>query len=348
MPDLSIVQIQNIAVHFVGNKSHEEVLKLSDKPMPVGDERIMALLHKYFTTPFKSEELFNLYHESDISLNAVYSCVSAIFDNPGSLLEQSQHLANHLYDSSVHPKIKGGEFYVAYLTNCIVENEKVDAIGLFKSESKETFLKVQSSERGFDVKSEEGININKLDKGCIIYNLEKENGYLVSVVDNVNKSAEALFWKDDFLKVLQRKDNYQFTQNYLSVCKSFVTEKLPEAFEVSRADQAEFLNKSVQYFKKNDEFNVTDFSKEVFSQPEVIEAFNNYKEDYKAENEIALEESFDISEQAVKKQSRDFKSVIKLDKNFHIYIHGNRQNIVKGYDEATGRNFYQIFYNEEK
>jgi len=42
-----------------------------------------------------------------------------------------------------------------------------------------------------------------------------------------------------------------------------------------------------------------------------------------------------------------FKSVIKLDKNFHIYVHGDRELIEKGYDEAMGKHFYKIYFDVE-
>jgi hypothetical protein len=48
----------------------------------------------------------------------------------------------------------------------------------------------------------------------------------------------------------------------------------------------------------------------------------------------------------VKRQARIFKSVLKLDKNFHIYIHGDRNKIEHGVDES-GRKFYKIFYEQE-
>jgi hypothetical protein len=56
---------------------------------------------------------------------------------------------------------------------------------------------------------------------------------------------------------------------------------------------------------------------------------------------------FEISPHAVKKQARVFKSVIKLDKNFHIYIHGDRQLIEKGYDDALQKHYYKIYFEQE-
>ncbi|MDD4067910.1 MAG: nucleoid-associated protein, partial [Bacteroidales bacterium] len=55
---------------------------------------------------------------------------------------------------------------------------------------------------------------------------------------------------------------------------------------------------------------------------------------------------FNISDSAVKKQARVFKSVIKLDKNFHIYVHGDRKLIEQGQDEKG--KFYKVYYNEEE
>jgi hypothetical protein len=49
----------------------------------------------------------------------------------------------------------------------------------------------------------------------------------------------------------------------LSLCKSFVEEELPNQFEVSKADQAALLNKSVQFFKEKDNFNLGEFANEV-------------------------------------------------------------------------------------
>lgn len=67
----------------------------------------------------------------------------------------------------------------------------MDAVGLFKSENKDTFLKVYPSGDGFEIESQQGVNINKLDKGALIFNTDKENGYIVAIVDNTNKGAEA-------------------------------------------------------------------------------------------------------------------------------------------------------------
>lgn len=337
--------IDKISLHVVGNKATEEILKLSKQSIAINDD-VNGVLLTYFFNSFKSDEYFVLSHESDLTLNEVYVYASRIFDNPECLHEQSINLAKHLYEQSTHSKIKSGEFYTVYFKDCIVDGTTTDAIGLFKSENKDTFLKVYPQGDGFEIESEKGVNINKLDKGCLIFNLEKEKGYIVSVVDNTNKGTEAKYWTDDFLHVKPRKDEYHNTQNVMSLCKNFIKEGLPQQFEVSKADQVDFLNKAVEYFKKNENFEMKDFAKVVIGQPEVINSFNQYKSEYEFARELAVLDRFSISEAAVKKQARALKSVIKLDKNFHIYVHGDRDMIEQGTDEE-GRKYYKIYYTEE-
>ena len=185
--------------------------------------------------------------------------VSAVFEQPEQLHAQSVELAKHLYEQSNHPNIKGGEFYVVYFKDCILDGETIDAVGLFKSENKDTFLKVKATNNNFAINSEQGININKLDKGCLIFNTEKDNGYVVAVVDNTNRQMEAQYWIDDFLQIEQREDNYFNTESTLSMYKQFVTEQLPEEYELNRADQAELLNRTMHYFKDREEFALQDF-----------------------------------------------------------------------------------------
>ena len=77
-------------------------------------------------------------------------------------------------------------------------------------------------------------------------------------------------------------------------------------------------------------------------------SFNKYKESYEQKREISIEDNFEISENAVNKQVKGLKSVVKLDENFHIYIHGDNQMIKRGYDNASGLYYYQLFFKEEK
>lgn len=343
--DNALGSIEHISVHRVGNKANEEGVALSDGPLVLQWE-VTEALQAYFKAPIKTEECYQLYHESSLDLNEVYTYVSAIFDNPEALHQQSVNLAKHLFECSTHPKIKGGEFYTVYFKHCLLQNELIDAVGLFKSETKDTFLKVDPAGERFVLNMDMGTNINKLDKGCLIFKTDKADGYLVAVVDNTNRQTEAQYWIDDFLHLKQRQDAYYQTQNVMALAKSFITKELPRQFDVDRADQADLLNRSMHFFKEQETFNMHDFEAEVIVHPQVIDAFKQFRNDYETDREITLQDGFDISDSAVQKQSRMFKSVIKLDKNFHVYVHGNRDMIVKG-EEPDGRKYYKLYFEEE-
>jgi len=340
-------KIESIAIHRVGNKLNEEGIQFSKSLLKTNDE-INKILILYFINPFKINEFYNFYHDSSLEDNKVFSLITEIFESPGLLFDNSIELAKRLYNCSIHPKIKKGEFCVVYFKDCIIEDETVDAIGLFKSEIKEKYLRINVKDDNFEIQSDDGININKLDKGCIIFNTEKDFGYKLCIVDNINKGNEAQYWKDEFLQVTQRKDDFYYTQNAMTLCKSFFTEHLPEEFNTTKADQADLLNKSVNFLKGKKSFSMGEFANEVLEEPELKKDFNKYKEEFESNFDIEIPEKFDISEPVVKKNSRIFKSVIKLDKNFHIYVHGKREFIIKGFDEKTGMNYYQLYFKEEK
>jgi hypothetical protein len=205
---------------------------------------------------------------------------------------------------------------------------------------------VWEENKSYQVEHDNGINIKKLDKGCLIFNIDKKEGFKVCVLDTQNASQEAQYWKDEFLKLKPVADNYFQTKNYLSLAKDFVTDRLDEDFEVSKADQIDYLNRSIDYFKKHEQFDEREFATEVFEHAEVIKSFKKFKNDFQNEHDLHIVGEFEISTPAVKKQSRVFKSVLKLDRNFHIYIHGDRDLIEKGVDE-DGRRYYKIYYKEE-
>lgn len=346
MIQLFKITLDSCSLHYVGNKNNDEGFSLSDSFLSLSEMINDCLLQYFFKPFFSSEELFELYHDSGIEYNVVYGVASQIFDDPETLYEQSVNLAKHLYDQSTHPKIKGGEFYTVYFKDCIVDGDTVDAVGLFKSENKDTFLKVLREGGNFNIESEQGINIKKLDKGCLIFNKERENGYVVAVVDNTNRGVEAQYWMDDFLHVRQRKDGYANTQNAMAMAKNFVTKALPEQFEVSKADQIDLLNRSLEFFKENDTFEMEEFANEVIEQPEVIESFRQYKRNFEEENDVVIDDSFDISDYAFRRQQRSYKRVIRLDRKIQIIIDGNRDHVEQGEDERG--KYYKVYYNSEE
>lgn len=341
--------LSQLSVHRVGNKLLDEFYVLSDNPIEITDELLNKLLMQYFLSPFeKVNEVYHFMHSSDLSLNELFHFAESAFNDQAKFHDISQQITKYLFDSTNHPKIKSGELYIAYLKNVQLEGELLDAIGIFKSENKETYLKVYPDKGGFNLEYEEdGINIHKLDKGCLIFNSEKEEGYKVLVIDQTNRNNEAVYWKDDFLKLKIRNDSFNQTSNTLSIYKNFVTQKIDDEFELTKADKIDLLNKSMKYFKEKDAFDIDEFADEVLGNPQAIESFKTYKQQYEQDYETEIASNFDISDAAVKKQSRVYKSVLKLDRNFHIYIHGDKELIEKGFDDEKAMNYYKVYFKEE-
>ena len=337
------VEIYSIGLHKVGNKYMDEPLELSTELINL-DDYIKNILVNYFLSKFNFFELFSLSHQIDVKYNEIFSISQEIFSRGNFSIAETVNLAKHLYEQSTHPKIKGGEFYIVYFKDFVVNNKNVDAIGLFKSENKDTFLKIHSKGENFEIESESGININKLDKGCLIFNTERENGYLVAIVDNTNKGSEAKYWTDDFLHVRPRKDSFNQTQNMLSLCKSFVSQ-LPN--DNGKVEKATYMNRSVEALKE-ESVNINSFAEQVFETPELVSEFKQYKETYQKERDIEIDDTFETASTAIKRRATGTMTTIKLDKNFDINIHGGEQYIVRGYDEERGMYYYQLFFKEEK
>ena len=347
MFEYSHSNIDKIAVHRIGNPSNGDELILSQALLDTSDTRLEELLMRFFLAPFNTPEYYSFtFSNDDFKLNPLFHFAAQVFDEAIDFHAQSINIAKLLYDCSSHPHIKSGDLFVVYFSGITFEGNFTDAIGIFKSENKQAFLKVQEEGRDFALHYEDGINIDKLDKGCLIFNVERESGFKVCIVDKANKNHEALFWKEDFLHIKSCNDDYHRTKEFLNIAKNFVSQKMSDEYDVSKTDQIDLLNRSVDYFKKNESFNKEEFEEEVFKDKNLIKSFQSFDEEYREKHELEAADSFEISVQAVKKQARIFKSVLKLDKNFHVYIHGNRDLIEQGTDES-GRKFYKIYYNEE-
>ncbi len=345
MIDFTSVKLKKIATHFVGNKLRDEGIKISAGEVDIAEGDTIKYLLKYFLSPFQGNEFFNFTNPTELSLNAVYTIASRIFSENKTFYENSVELSKHLYESSTHPKVNGGEFNICLLEDLFLDGVQSTAIGLFKTEVTDVFLKFDPTKDNYKIQHDNGVDIGNLNKGCIIFNIEAEHGYKVSIVDS-NKSNDTQYWKNDFLNIKPGSDAYHFTKNFLSLTKDFVTKQLSEEFEVSKTDKIDLLNRSVEYFKSHESFDKNQFENEVFKDEGIISSFRNFDSIYREENKIGPIDNFEISSQAVKKQARVFKNVLKLDKNFDIYIRGNRDMIEKGV-ERDGRKFYKIYYENE-
>lgn len=336
------VVLKSLAIHKI---NEENGLQLSNQVVSVVDEALNELLVKYFFKAFKEEERYRFMNEEDLSYNPVYQAVSKIFADPDSLFEHSKGIAEQLEMKSRNQNIKDGDVFITYFEDCVVDDEVTDAIGIFKVENKDTYIKIMGNEDVFDIRSEEGISINKLDKGLIIFDTDKENGYRTLLVDKTNASGNAQYWQDDFLGVEPFNDEYFQTQNVINNFQEFAQ----QAFEgQTKTEKIALVNESIDYLKSNDQFDQQDYQQNILQTPELIQQFENFQEKKFEEDPEHNPASFEISNPAIKNTKRFIKSVIKLDKSFHVYVHGSRKNIVKGYDDQRKQNYYTLYFDSEE
>ena len=243
MINLFNTQVESLSLHKVGNKSRNEPIVLSYDAYKLNDE-ITPLLKEFFFKPFreKKEVYFQFAHEVDLQYNLMYKECTKLFNSKGNNAHSiSGKIAQHLFEQSNHPHIKSGEVYVTYLTNVVIDNHVVDAIGIFKSEIKSDFIQVDDNgDSNLVMKLEQGISLDKLDKGCIIFNYKKEEGYKILCVDSNNYDSR--YWLDYFLGLNEFQDENFLTNKYLKFCSQFAKEVVLPATD--KQNEVMFKNKT--------------------------------------------------------------------------------------------------------
>lgn len=343
-------QIESVSLHRVGNKNKNEGVFLSAEPYRLNDE-ISGLLKEYFFKPFreKEENYFRFSNEVDVEFNEVFMAVSEIFAEPSKSHSVSKKIATHLFEQSNHPHIKSGEVYVVHFSDMLLDNNKVDAIGIFKSELKHDFLQFQENGDNLDILIKQGININKLDKGCLVFNEGKEEGYKVLSIDS--NRYDAKYWLENFLSLEPLSDDNFKTKNYLKFCQNFAKDVVLPAED--KQQEVLFMNRAVNHFAKNDAFEESTFLNEVMENPELIPEFKHYKVEKGPKFSIEDVSNFDIANKAVSDARKKIKNVINLDTNVQIKMdfinpESAEKFVEKGWDEERQMYYYLVYFNKEQ
>ena len=327
--------VEEFVLHRIGAEGEPSVF--SDFSAVIKGELEQQFLRKLFLRPF-TNMAFTCEFVSEKS--ALRQLCTNIYDGE-SIVENSLAIAKQLIAAATEDKLPGGDLIVVKFSAVQVGNAEHEAVGIFKFDEKEVFLESKLKDDAIALRMKRGLGNNKPNKACLVV-FSGESPTLF-IIDN---QANTEYWQKDFIGSRAKKDNVNSTSDLMHLTKTFITEQLPQDFVVDKADQIDLLNRSVDYFKNHTEFDQDEFTQEVFQEENAIKSYKDYSDRYEKENDVEVQDNFEISAHAVKKQARVFKSVLKLDKNFHIYIHGDRNKIEHGVDE-NGRKFYKIFYEQE-
>ena len=331
--------VEEFAMHRLGGEHKDNIF--SDFTVTLKGDEEQDFLRKLFLKPFANMAFTSEFtHAVGLEYNVLHGLCAQIRSGE-DLLARSEAIAKHLVDVSKHHNINGGDLYVAKFSGVQLGNAVYEAVGIYKFDEKEVFIESKQAGGLIELSMKRGLGNLKPNKAVlVVYTVDTPTLF---VIDD-NTSTE--FWQKDFIDHRPKKDNVNSTSSVLDLTKSFITEQLPQDYQIAKADQIDLLNRSVQYFKSHSEFDKQEFAQEVFQEEGAIRSFNDYSERFQESRDVEIGDNFEISSHAVKRQARIFKSVLKLDKNFHIYIHGDRDRIEQGVDEK-GRKFYKIYYDQE-
>lgn len=350
MINLYNAQIESLSIHRVGNKSRNESMFLSEEAFQLNDE-LTPLVKEYFLQSFreKEENYYQFVHETDLEFHSLFNLVSDLFSDPSRAHEQSKKITTLLFEQSTHQHIKNGEVYVVYFENMLLDNEKVDAVGIFKSELKHDFLQFNEKGHNLEAVLQHGVNLNKLDKGALILNKNKEEGYKILSIDS-NK-YDTKYWLEQFLGVDIFEDEHFHTKKYLKFCQNFAKDVVLPAED--KQQEVLFMNRAVNHFAKNDNFEESKFLNEVMENPALLPEFQNYKTEKAPKYKIEDLSAFPISNTAVTAARKSIKNVINLDTNVQIKMdfinpESAEKFIEKGWDEEKQMYYYLVYFNKEQ
>ena len=254
-------------------------------------------------------------------------------------------MGTYLYEQSLHPNIKSGEFYVI-IVDCQVENEMVEALIMLKSEHKDAFLTTDNNGNVISVNTVYGTSLKNIDKGCMILNQKREDGYIVLTVDHTNNGNDARYWTESFLHVTDWNDDYHNTLSIINICSSFIS-------KMQKSESADFLELALAASRNNELLKQDSTSVEVKQLPNIL--FNN--DDYKQKFQDFLTQYEDINgilpktfiakPEAIKRKAIGRMNSIRLDNNFEVKILNGQAEMIRGYDEEKRMNYYKLWFNKE-
>jgi hypothetical protein len=233
-----------MALAKVGNPLREESLQTSRQLCHFEDEDDDAeLLTHCFLKSFKSLELHHLHHHSSLQSNEVFAYVSAVFDSNDALLTSGQQIAKHLFAKSNRPNIKSGDLCVALIDGIEIDGNRVQAVSIIKSESKVPFLQISEEDGDLRLKTQHGIYPDKIDKGCLVVNHNREGGYAVYLFDKSGNNP--MFWNRDFVCALPERNDDYLTKRYSELCVAFAEKGLPE--ETAKEERFDVADRAISY-----------------------------------------------------------------------------------------------------
>jgi hypothetical protein len=339
----------------VGHPQRDEPLQTSKQVFQVPEDDRPALT-AIFLKAFKSLSGYRFSHHSSLDQHEMNSCAKAIFESPEGLLEKGCDIAKRLYTKSNHPNIKSGDLCISFIEDIEVNGELTQGICILKSESVVPFLSISTKDGDLQLHTEQGINPEKIDKGCLIINHHPHKGYHVLTFDR--SGSDSRFWVRDFLGVVPVTDSPFLTNKFTDMAVAFAKQEEKVKKEASPQDDTppwetcNAANEALAYFEEKDQFSLQEYEEQVLRTPEAVAKFKEHRSKVEEEQGQRFDDSFEISKKDVTKAKKRIGAVVKLDTGVEIHVKPSFTSqpepvLERGYDEAKGMKFIKVFFNED-
>jgi hypothetical protein len=343
MIDLKTAVITAGIAHQLGNTQADESCFLSQSELMFNDIEA-AEYKKILCKPFQNNlQAHQLTSDSELYNNEMYNYITDIFKNANELSPISRKMTQMLYRFAGEYSIKPGLVFVILLDDITTPAGKTNGLAFIKMDAPAKFLKTLNTKDNVEVFFDKGLMSKNIEKAFLVLNDDFEAGFYLYPFEKI--IGETNYWNKYFLQCKARTDDFRQTNVLISTYSDYVMNELPiEHF--SKKEKIDLVQNAMNYMVENNTaVSVDEFIANQLPDPQ-------HQEDYKAnlmvyvnDNEVDLQTSFEPSKEALQYQKKKFRSIIKLDKNFHIYVHSNDDLIERGVDDKG--KFYKVYFNEE-
>jgi hypothetical protein len=336
----------------VGHPQRNEPLQTSKEVFKI-EENDQEALTAIFLKPFKNLSAHRFSHHSSLDQHEMNSYSAAIFAADDGLLEKGCDIAKRLYAKSNHPNIKSGDLCISLIKDIEIDGEMTTGLCILKSESVVPFLSISTRNGDLQLHTEQGINPERIDKGCLVLNHLSQKGYYVLTFDR--SGSDSRFWVRDFLGVVPITDSPFLTNKFAGMAVSFLgKEKKSEPKDDDSApwDDTSAVREAITYFEEKEHFSLQEFEEQVLKTPESKARFAEHRAKVEEETGQRLEESFEISKKDVSKAKKKIGSLMKLDTGVEIRLKpsvlGDPDRVLEhGFDETRKMKFIKVYFNED-
>ncbi len=340
----------------VGHPQRDEPLQTSKEVFKVG-ENDQETLAAIFLKPFKNLTAHRFSHHSSLDQHEMNACAAAIFASDDGLLEKGCDIAKRLYAKSNHPNIKSGDLCISLVKDIDIDGQLIQGLCILKSESVVPFLSISTRDGDLELHTEQGINPEKIDKGCLILNHLPTKGYYVLTFDRTG--SDSRFWVRDFLGVVPITDSPFLTNKYANMAVAFLEKEKKDSPKKPAADDdtppwdtSNAARDAITYFEEKQNFSLQEFEEQVLKTPEAKAKFAEHRSKIEEEQGHRLDDSFEISKKDVTKARNKIKTIMKLDTGAEIRLKpalaAKPEAVLEhGFDEGKKMKFIKIYFNED-